>query len=64
MAIRHLPVLGSPTSAPAPLRKIVLKEHFVAPAQAYPHFGDTFPEENDRRKLCFGNAAALFGLPG
>jgi hypothetical protein len=34
MAIRHLPVVGSPTSTPTPLRKI-----------------------------CYGNAAARFGLP-
>ncbi len=117
MAIRHLPVVGSPMSAPAPLRKIAIREHFVDPAQVHPNIGDTFsgefvqegssyggfnPEfaevvsarlrdlrggrieemgaagidypydmaietapisENDRRKICYGNAAALFGLP-
>ena len=36
MAIRHLLVVGSPTSAPTPLRKIAIKEHFVDPAQVHP----------------------------
>ncbi len=39
MAIRHLPVVGSPTSAPTPLRKIAIEEHFVDPADAAAHFG-------------------------
>ena len=39
MAIRHLPVFGSPTSAPTPLRKIAIEEHFVDPAHAAALFG-------------------------
>jgi hypothetical protein len=41
MAIRHLPVVGRPTSAPAPLRKIAIEAHFVDPAQVHPNVGDT-----------------------
>jgi hypothetical protein len=63
MAISHLPVLGSPTSASTPLRKIALEEHFVDPAQAHRNVGEPCSGENDRRELCRGNAAALFGLP-
>jgi hypothetical protein len=38
MAIRHLPVVGHPTSTPTLLRriaidKIAIEEHFVDPAQ-------------------------------
>ena len=39
MAIRHLSVFCSPTSAPAPLRKIAIEEHFVDPAHAAALFG-------------------------
>ena len=39
MAIRHLPVVGSPTSAPPLLRKIAIEEHFVDPAHAAALFG-------------------------
>ena len=28
MAVKHLPVVGRPTSAPTPLRKIPIVEHF------------------------------------
>ena len=41
MAIRHLPVVSRPTSAPAPLRKIAIEEHLVGPAPVHPNFGDT-----------------------
>ena len=50
MAIRHLPVVGRPTSAPTSLRKIAIEEQFVDPAQVHP-------------RICHGNATALFGLP-
>jgi hypothetical protein len=33
MAIRHLPVVGRPTSTPTLLRMIAIEEHFVDPAQ-------------------------------
>jgi hypothetical protein len=39
MAIRHFPVVGSPTSAPPLLRKIAIKERFVDPAHAAAPFG-------------------------
>jgi hypothetical protein len=39
MAIRYLPVVGSPTSARTPLRKIAIEEHFVDPAHAAALFG-------------------------
>ena len=39
MAIRHFPVVGSPTSAPPLLRKIAIEEHFVDPAHAATRFG-------------------------
>jgi len=41
MAIRYLPVVGRPTSAPTSRRKIAIEEHFVGPAQVHPKFGDT-----------------------
>jgi hypothetical protein len=40
MAIRQLPVVGRPTSAPTPQRKIAIEEHFVDPAQVHPNFED------------------------
>jgi hypothetical protein len=33
MAIRHLPVVGRPTSTPTSLRKIAIEGHFADPAQ-------------------------------
>jgi hypothetical protein len=39
MAFRPLPVVGSPTSAPIPLHKIAIEEHFVDPAQVHPGSG-------------------------
>ena len=39
MAVRHFPVVGSPTNAPPLLRKIAIEEHFVDPADAAALFG-------------------------
>ena len=54
MAIRHLPVVGGPTTAPTPLRKIAIEEHFVDPAQVHPHFGDSFSAEFDQPGSSYG----------
>jgi 2,3-dihydroxybenzoate decarboxylase len=35
MAIRQLPIVGRPTDAPAPLRKIAIEEHFIDPDKLY-----------------------------
>jgi predicted TIM-barrel fold metal-dependent hydrolase len=45
MAIRTLPVVGRPTDAPAPLRKIAIEEHFIDPALTDPYYGDSFSTE-------------------
>jgi hypothetical protein len=63
MAITHLPVVGCPMSAPTPLRKIAIEEHFVDPVQVHPNFWDTFSSEFVQVGWSYGNAAALFGLP-
>ena len=34
MAVKHLPVVGRPTGAPTPLRKIPIEEHFYRNAAA------------------------------
>jgi hypothetical protein len=34
MAVKHLPVVGRPTSPPTPLRKICIEEHFYRNAAA------------------------------
>jgi 2,3-dihydroxybenzoate decarboxylase len=54
MAIRQLPVVGGPTEARPPLRKIAIEEHFVDPEQVQPHFGDSFTGE-------FGQDGSSYG---
>ncbi|HEX4226910.1 MAG TPA: amidohydrolase family protein [Pseudonocardiaceae bacterium] len=54
MAIRQLPVVGRPATAPTPLRKIAIEEHFVDPEQVHPHFGDGFSAEFDQDGSSYG----------
>ena len=49
MAIRQLPIVGRPTDAPAPLRKIAIEEHFIAPTLVQPNYGDSFSGEFDQQ---------------
>jgi hypothetical protein len=76
MAIRQLPIVGRPTDAPAPLRKIAIEEHFIDPTLVQPNYGDSFSGEFDqqgssyvtrrRSSACRGNQgqrAACRGRP-
>ena len=49
MAIRQLPIVGRPTDAPAPLRKIAIEEHFIDPTLVQPNYGDSFSGEFDQQ---------------
>ena len=49
MAIRQLPVVGRPTDAPAPLRKMAIEEHFIDPTLVQPNYGDSFSGEFDQQ---------------
>jgi hypothetical protein len=46
MAIRHLPVVGRPTSAPTPHRKFAIEEQVIDPARVHPNIGDTLSGES------------------
>ena len=50
MAIRHLPVVGRPTSPARPclVRKIAIEEHFSS-RWAHPNYGDSFSDEFDQQ---------------
>jgi predicted TIM-barrel fold metal-dependent hydrolase len=45
MDIRSLPIVGQPTTPPAPLRKIAVEEHYIDPSLTQPHYGNSFTGE-------------------